>query len=178
MYRRCATQHGGVIHASTSSVLALGVLSLAASAGDRTGAWRLLHIFGTPSPDLLVFKVLALLLVLFFAFFCFASSIRLYGHAGFMIGTCSAPGEEERRIHVSAACLEQAARQFHLGMRAFYFLVPLGSLAVRAGVSGAGRNGDAAGPLPPGSHASGASEESSNCPAARISIVEDRREGG
>ena len=71
--------------ASTSSVLALGVLSLAASAGDRTGAWRLLHIFGTPSPDLLVFKVLALLLVLFFAFFCFASSIRLYGHAGFMI---------------------------------------------------------------------------------------------
>ena len=65
------------------------------------------------------------LLVLFFAFFCFASSIRLYGHAGFMIGTCSAPGEEERRIHVSAACLEQAARQFHLGMRAFYFLVPL-----------------------------------------------------
>ena len=50
--------------ASTSSVLALGVLSLAASAGDRTGAWRLLHIFGTPSPDLLVFKVLALLLVL------------------------------------------------------------------------------------------------------------------
>ena len=111
--------------ASTSSVLALGVLSLAASAGDRTGAWRLLHIFGTPSPDLLVLKVLALLLVLFFAFFCFASSIRLYGHAGFMIGTCSAPGEEERRIHVSAACLEQAARQFHLGMRAFYFLVPL-----------------------------------------------------
>ena len=73
----------------------------------------------------LLLNVLALLLVLFFAFFCFASSIRLYGHAGFMIGTCSAPGEEERRIHVSAACLEQAARQFHLGMRAFYFLVPL-----------------------------------------------------
>lgn len=65
--------------ASTSSVLALGVLSLAASAGDRTGAWRLLHIFGTPSPDLLVFKVLALLLVLFFAFFLlclFHSSVR------------------------------------------------------------------------------------------------------
>lgn len=112
--------------ASTSSVLALGVLSLASSAdGGQGGAWRLLHVFGEPSPDMLAIKVLALLLVLFFAFFCFASSIRLYGHVSFMIGTCSAPGEEERRIRVAAACLEQAARQFHLGMRAFYFMVPL-----------------------------------------------------
>ena len=111
--------------ASTSSVLALGVLSLAASADDKGGAWRLLHMLGTPSPDMLAIKVLSLLLVLFFAFFCFASSIRLYGHVSFMIGTGSAPGEEKRRIRIAVACLEQAARQFHLGMRAFYFLVPL-----------------------------------------------------
>ena len=111
--------------ASTSSVLALGVLSLASSADDKAGAWRLLHVFGSSSPDLLVIKVLALLLTLFFAFFCFASSIRLYGHVSFMIGTCTAPGEAGRRIRIAAACLEQAAQQFHLGMRAFYFLVPL-----------------------------------------------------
>ncbi len=111
--------------ASTSSVLALGVLSLASSADDKAGAWRLLHVFGSSSPDLLVIKVLALLLTLFFAFFCFASSIRLYGHVSFMIGTCTAPGEAGRRIRIAAACLEQAAQQFHRGMRAFYFLVPL-----------------------------------------------------
>ena len=111
--------------ASTSSVLALGVLSLASSADDKAGAWRLLHVFGSSSPDLLVIKVLALLLTLFFAFFCFASSIRLYGHVSFMIGTCTATGEAGNRIRIAAACLEQAAQQFHLGMRAFYFLVPL-----------------------------------------------------
>lgn len=111
--------------ASTSSVLALGVLSLASSADDKAGAWQVLHVFGGSSPDLLVIKVLALLLTLFFAFFCFASSIRLYGHVSFMIGTCTAPGEAGRRIRIAAACLEQAAQQFHLGMRAFYFLVPL-----------------------------------------------------
>ena len=111
--------------ASTSTLLALGVLSLSAQAEHVAETWHVLNLVGAASQGMLMIKILALMLDLFFAFFCFSSSIRLYNHVGFMINTCDGSVAEDVKIAFVTAHLNSAAHQFHTGMRAFYFMVPL-----------------------------------------------------
>lgn len=111
--------------ASTSTLLALGVLSLSAQAEHVAQTWHVLNLIGVTSQSMLMVKILALMLDLFFAFFCFSSSIRLYNHVGFMINTCNGEVAQDVKIAFVTAHLNSAAHQFHTGMRAFYFMVPL-----------------------------------------------------
>lgn len=111
--------------ASTSILLALGLLSLSSRIEDVAQTWHILNVPGTASQGMLIVKILALMLDLFFAFFCFSSSIRLYNHVGFMINTCNGEVAEDIKIAFVTAHLNSAAHQFHTGMRAFYFMVPL-----------------------------------------------------
>jgi uncharacterized membrane protein len=70
-------------------------------------------------------KILTLLLDLFVAFFSFSMSIRIFNHVGYMINV---PLELKHRMitpaHV-ATHLNRAGSFYSIGMRAYYFTVPL-----------------------------------------------------
>lgn len=111
--------------ASTSVLLAMGVLSLTGQAENIGHAWHALNIFGSTAQAILDLKVLIMLLDLFIAFFCFSSSIRLYNHVGFMIGTYAAGENRSTQRWLITMYINRAAHHFYTGMRAFYFIVPL-----------------------------------------------------
>jgi uncharacterized membrane protein len=82
-------------------------------------------VFGSTQQSTMAQKLLVLLLNLFIAFFSFSSSIRLYNHVGFMINVPCTEGNYGSSVTFVAMHLNRAAGHFHVGMRAFYFMVPL-----------------------------------------------------
>lgn len=111
--------------ASTAILLSVGVLSLTGQAEKIGQAWRTLNFFGSSEQSMLAIKLLILLGNLFVAFFSFSSSIRLFNHVGFMINVPCSERDYSTSITFVAIQLDRAAKHFHNGMRAFYFMVPL-----------------------------------------------------
>lgn len=111
--------------ASTAILLIIGVLTLSAQGEKMQGTWHALNVLGQHSADIWLFKLLVMLFDLLFAFFSFCLSIRLYHHIGYQINT---PPDLRREVtqpaHVGAE-LNRAAIFYRLGMRAYYFTVPL-----------------------------------------------------
>jgi len=111
--------------ASTAILLIIGVLTLSAQGDKMSGTWHALNVLGQHSADIWLFKLLVMLFDLLFAFFSFCLSIRLYHHIGYQINT---PPDLRREVtqpaHVGAE-LNRAAIYYRLGMRAYYFTVPL-----------------------------------------------------
>jgi uncharacterized membrane protein len=111
--------------ASTSVLLIMGVLTLSEQ-GDKLGShWHALNMMGAISPMLWMVKLLLLLLDLFVAFFGFSMAIRIYNHVGFMINV---PVRLNHKMitpaHV-ATHLNRAGKFYSMGMRAYYFMVPM-----------------------------------------------------
>jgi len=110
--------------ASTSVLLIIGVLTLSESDKLQT-SWHALNIVGAKHPELWLVKILSLLLDLFVAFFSFSMSIRIFNHVGYMINV---PLELKHMMitpaHV-ATHLNRAGKFYSIGMRAYYFTVPL-----------------------------------------------------
>jgi len=111
--------------ASTAILLIIGVLTLSSQGDKLSGTWLALNALGHASAEMWLFKLLFLLFDLLFAFFAFCLSIRHYHHIGYQINVprnlqleCTTP------LHVAAE-LNRAAIYYRLGMRAFYFTVPL-----------------------------------------------------
>ena len=111
--------------ATTAVLLIIGVLTLSGQSGHMEGTWHALNVVGATHAELWLIKLLFLLLDLFIAFFSFSMSIRIYNHVGFMINV---PLTLKHRVisaaHV-ATHLNRAGRFYSIGMRAYYFLVPL-----------------------------------------------------
>ncbi len=110
--------------ASTSVLLIIGVLTLSESDKLQT-SWHVLNLVGAKHPELWLVKILSLLLDLFVAFFSFSMSIRIFNHVGYMINV---PLELKHKMitpaHV-ATHLNRAGNFYSIGMRAYYFTVPL-----------------------------------------------------
>ena len=111
--------------ASTAVLLIIGVLTLSEQ-GDRMGnTWHALNIVGTQHAGLWLTKLLLILLTLFAAFFSFSMAVRVYNHVGYMINV---PLSRNFKMlcpaHV-AVHLNRAGRFYSIGMRAYYFVVPL-----------------------------------------------------
>jgi uncharacterized membrane protein len=111
--------------ASTAILLVVGVLTLSGQAASLEQTWRLLNIFGTLAPQLWLIKILCLLSILFFAFFCFANSIRVINHVGYMINIHNVAGHTEFSPPQVAIELNRAGRFFSLGIRSYFYLAPL-----------------------------------------------------
>lgn len=111
--------------ASTAVLLIVGVLSLSGQ-GDKLGStWHALNVFGTTDPTLWLLKLIVLLLDLCWAFFCFTLAVRKFNHAGYLLNL---PRDFEHPIitpRYVAAYLNRAGRFYSLGMRAYYFTLPL-----------------------------------------------------
>ena len=111
--------------ASTSVLLAVGVLSLTGNGENVRHTWHSLNFFGSVASDMFAFKILALLLNFFLAFFCFTSSLRLYTHVAFMLGAETGHEDTPQISCMAEKYLNMGANHFSMGMRAFYFTVPL-----------------------------------------------------
>jgi uncharacterized membrane protein len=111
--------------ASTAILLSVGVLSLTGQ-GEKLGAlWQSMNLFGSIEQSTLALKLIVLLVNLFIAFFSFSSSIRLYNHVGFMINVPCSDRDYSTSFTFVAMQLNRAASHFHMGIRAYYYMVPL-----------------------------------------------------
>lgn len=111
--------------ASTAVLLIIGVLTLSEQ-GDKLGsAFHALNVVGAKQAGLWMGKLMFLLLDLFVAFFAFSMSIRVFNHVGYMINVPKAAGHKSISSRHVAVHLNRAGRFYSIGMRAYYFLVPL-----------------------------------------------------
>ncbi len=111
--------------ASTAILLIIGVLNLMQK-NDNIGA-----LFSPIRPDQVAmsahiwsFKLLPLLVVFFWAFFCFTLAIRLYNHVGYLINAASGGSFGPTPSYVTLL-LNRSGQYYSLGMRAYYLSVPL-----------------------------------------------------
>lgn len=111
--------------ASTSVLLIIGVLTLSGQGEKLNGSWHVLNNFGTTYPELWLTKLILLLLDLFTAFFSFAMAIRVYNHVGYMINVPIALNHKAISPQHVAIHLNSAGSYYSMGMRAYYFTVPL-----------------------------------------------------
>ena len=111
--------------ASTAVLLIIGVLTLSEQGDKLGGTWHALNIVGATRAELWLTKLLMLLLDLFVAFFAFSMSIRVFNHVGYMINVPKAAGHKSISPRHVAVHLNRAGRFYSIGMRAYYFLVPL-----------------------------------------------------
>lgn len=111
--------------ASTAILLMVGALTLTGQAQSLQAAWHFLNVFGTLSPELWLTKLLGILLLLFYAFFCFTNSLRINNHIAYMVSIEDGPARSHFPPAMVASQLNRGADYFRSGMRAFYYLVPL-----------------------------------------------------
>lgn len=111
--------------ASTSVLMIIGVLTLSEQGDTVRTTWETLNVFGTTDPRLWLVKMLLMLVDLLFAFFGFAMAVRLFHHVGYMINVPQdANLVAADPAHVSAH-LNRAGFFYSIGMRAYYYTVPL-----------------------------------------------------
>lgn len=116
---------GPTFLASTAALLIVGTLTLTGQGDKLTDTWHVLNVFGAKHQELWQAKVLLLLLDFMVAFFGFTMAIRLFIHVGFMINVpLSMENKPVSARHV-AIYLNRAGSYHSIGMRAYYFAVPL-----------------------------------------------------
>ena len=86
-----------------------------------------LVVVGTHESSIWIFKLMLILVDFFIAFFAFSLAVRGYNHAGFLINV---PPDNTGKTHgvtpiTVALHLNRAASYYTIGMRTYYFSVPL-----------------------------------------------------
>jgi len=72
-----------------------------------------------------LFKLLIVLIDLLLVFFAFSMSVRLFHHIGYAINVPLDPQLERSQILHIVAQMNRAGVFYRIGMRAYYFTVPL-----------------------------------------------------
>jgi uncharacterized membrane protein len=116
---------GPTFLASTAVLLMVGTLTLSGQSESLVNQWDVLNFAGSKEHIIWMIKLICLLLDLVIALFSFMMSIRLFVHVGFMINVpLSLKHKKISPKHV-AMHLNRAGRFHSIGMRAYYFAVPL-----------------------------------------------------
>ncbi len=111
--------------ASTSVLLIIGVLTLSAQGDQLSGIWHSLNFLGYFSAEMWLFKLLVMLFDLLSAFFSFSMSVRTFHHISYLINVPLVPPLDTSLIRHVVAQLNRAGTYYRIGMRAYYFTVPL-----------------------------------------------------
>ncbi len=111
--------------ASTAVLLVMGTLTLSGQGSQLEASWHALNKIGAVHSAIWIVKLLFLLLDFFVAFFSFASAIRLFNHVGYMINVPLSMAHKAISPQHVAIHLNRAGGHYSIGMRAFYFAVPL-----------------------------------------------------
>jgi uncharacterized membrane protein len=113
--------------ASTAIILILGILNMLANADKIGPTLHILNLTGTHESSIWIFKLMLILVDFFIAFFAFSLAVRGYNHAGFLVNV---PVDKEGKSHgvtpvTVGLQLNRAAAYYGIGMRTYYFSVPL-----------------------------------------------------
>ena len=113
--------------ASTAVLLIMGVLTLSAQhlTSVSGGTWHVLNLYGAHHPELWAVKLLLLLVNLFIAFFSFSMAIRIFNHVGFLLNVPQGLNHKSITPQHVAVHLNSAGKYYSIGMRTYYFCVPL-----------------------------------------------------
>ncbi len=111
--------------ASTAVLLIIGTLNLSGEASKLATTWHALNVFGSLHPGLWLMKLLMLVVNFFVAFFSFSMSVRLYNHVGFHLSVPPEGRTRELQPRAVAIHLNRAGYYYSVGMRTYYFAVPL-----------------------------------------------------
>jgi len=112
--------------ASTAVILILGILNMLANADKIGPTLHALNPAGAHEPGIWVFKLMLILVDFFVAFFSFSLAVRGYNHAGFLINVPTDRGDTHGVTPAKVALhLNRAAAYYSIGMRTYYFSVPL-----------------------------------------------------
>lgn len=116
---------GASLMASTATLLMIGTLTLSGQAENISRSWHVLNVAGSHAAELWIIKVIALLVDFIVAFFAFAMAVRLVNHVVFMINVPDHGAHHMLSPQSVARRLIRAGNLFAIGMRAFFFAVPL-----------------------------------------------------
>lgn len=116
---------GASLMASTAALLIIGTLTLSGQANHVAESWHVLSPVGSHSSELWTIKILLLLVDFIVAFFSFAMSVRLANHVVFMVNVPEHNAHHNLSPRAVARRLHRAGNMFSIGMRAFFFAVPL-----------------------------------------------------
>lgn len=112
--------------ASTAILLNIGVINLM---GHDDNFSRILNPVHAGSSEfvsyLWVAKLLFLLVVFFWAFFCFSLAVRLYNHVGYLVNSSNSNGVFSPTPAYVAQLLNRSGHYYSQGMRCYYLSVPL-----------------------------------------------------
>jgi uncharacterized membrane protein len=111
--------------ASTAVLLVIGTLTLSGQADKLATTWHTLNIFGSHHAELWVIKIILLAADFFVAFFAFSMAVRLFNHVGYQLNVLPAIRPKNVTPVKVAIHLNRAGRYYSIGMRAYYFAVPL-----------------------------------------------------
>lgn len=117
----------GILMVSTSTLLIVGTLTLSGQADTIARSWHAINLGGSHSAELWIFKIMCLLADFLLAFFAYAMAIRLANHVLFMVNL---PREAQLLLPALspsevAARFNRAGRLIAVGMRAYFFAIPL-----------------------------------------------------
>jgi uncharacterized membrane protein len=116
---------GASLMASTAALLIIGTLTLSGQAENISHSWHILSIGGSHSTELWILKVMLLLVDFIVAFFAFAMSVRLANHVVFMVAVPEHTAHHNLSPKSVARRLIRSGNMFAIGMRAFFFAIPL-----------------------------------------------------
>jgi uncharacterized membrane protein len=116
---------GSSLMASTAALLIIGTLTLSGQAEHIAPNWHVLNLEGSFATEIWIVKVMFLLLDFIVAFFAFAMSVRLANHVVFMVNVPEHNAHHNLSPKAVARRLHRAGNMFAIGMRAFFFAVPL-----------------------------------------------------
>lgn len=116
---------GSSLMASTAALLIIGTLTLSGQAENISHSWHALNLQGSFATELWIIKVMFLLVDFIVAFFAFAMSVRLANHVVFMVNVPDHTAHHNLSPKAVARRLHRAGNMFAIGMRAFFFAVPL-----------------------------------------------------
>jgi uncharacterized membrane protein len=116
---------GASLMASTATLLIVGTLTLSGQADNIARSWHVLNPGGSHAAELWIVRVLFLLVDFIVAFFSFAMAVRLTNHVVFMVNVPSSDAHPALSPERVAERLNRAGHLFAIGMRAFFFAVPL-----------------------------------------------------
>ena len=117
----------GIMMASTASLLIMGTLTLSGQAENITHSWHAINFIGSHLKELWIVKVMCLLLDFVIAFYAYAMSIRLANQVLFMLNVPKSDVEKNPVLshEIVANRLNQAGYMVAIGMRSFFFAIPL-----------------------------------------------------
>jgi uncharacterized membrane protein len=116
---------GAAMMASTATFLIVGTLTLSGQADNIGRSWHVLNVIGSHTAELWIVKVLCLLVDFIVAFFAFAMAVRLVNHVVFMVNIPERDAHRALAPANVARRLNRAGNLFAVGMRAFFFAIPL-----------------------------------------------------